>query len=164
MLLVWWEKQSQPYLLVSTNWSNHLPWISSIWQTQPNGLLGMLAKLQKAIISFIVSVSPSVHPHGTTWFPLDGYTKKFYMWMFFFGNLPRKFKYMKTYIHLWYTLPEFFLEWERNKEYKKWHLVGFSYPHWITMHGQPHIRFTETLLSLSLMKQQFFTTHTIPQT
>ena len=23
-----------------------------------------------------------------------------------------------------------------------WHLVGFSYPHWITMHGQPHIRFT----------------------
>ena len=29
----------------------------------------------------------------------------------------------------------------RNKEYKKWHLVGFSYPHWITMHGQPHIRY-----------------------
>jgi len=29
---------------------------------------------------------------------------------------------------------------KRNKEYKKWHLVGFSYPHWITMHGQPHIR------------------------
>jgi hypothetical protein len=27
------------------------------------------------------------------------------------------------------------------KEYKKWHLVGFSYPHWITMHGQPHIKF-----------------------
>jgi hypothetical protein len=27
------------------------------------------------------------------------------------------------------------------KKYKKWHLVGFSYPHWITMHGQPHIRF-----------------------
>ena len=22
-----------------------------------------------------------------------------------------------------------------------WHLVGFSYPHWITMHGQPHIRY-----------------------
>ena len=30
---------------------------------------------------------------------------------------------------------------KRNKEYKKRHLVGFSYPHWITMHGQPHIRF-----------------------
>ena len=30
----------------------------------------------------------------------------------------------------------------RNKEYKKWHLVGFSYPHWITTHGHPHIRFT----------------------
>ena len=29
---------------------------------------------------------------------------------------------------------------KRNKEYKNWHLVRFSYPHWITMHGQPHIR------------------------
>jgi hypothetical protein len=28
---------------------------------------------------------------------------------------------------------------KRNKKYKKGHLVGFSYPHWITMHGQPHI-------------------------
>ena len=25
---------------------------------------------------------------------------------------------------------------------KKWHLVGFSYPHWITMRRQPHIRST----------------------
>ena len=29
------------------------------------------------------------------------------------------------------------------KNTKKWHLVGFSYPHWITMHGQPRIRFKE---------------------
>ena len=28
-----------------------------------------------------------------------------------------------------------------------WHLVGFSYPHWITMHGQPHIRFIRDVLS-----------------
>jgi len=28
------------------------------------------------------------------------------------------------------------------KNTKKWHLVGFSYPHWITMHGQPHIGIT----------------------
>ena len=27
----------------------------------------------------------------------------------------------------------------------KWHVVGFSYPHWITMHGEPHIRFTQLL-------------------
>ena len=32
--------------------------------------------------------------------------------------------------------------WKRNKEYENWHLVGFSYPHWITVHGQPHIRFS----------------------
>ena len=25
------------------------------------------------------------------------------------------------------------------KNCEKWHLVGFSYPHWITTHGQPHI-------------------------
>ena len=29
---------------------------------------------------------------------------------------------------------------KRNKEYKKWQLVGFSHPHWITIHGQPHIK------------------------
>ena len=34
---------------------------------------------------------------------------------------------------------------KRNKEYKKWHPVGFSYPRWITMHGQPHIRFSYTV-------------------
>ena len=37
----------------------------------------------------------------------------------------------------------------RNKQYKKWHLVGFSYPHWITMHGQPHIRLVLTVLMAS---------------
>ena len=37
---------------------------------------------------------------------------------------------------------------KRNKGYKKWHLVGFSYPHWITMHGQPHIRFGNVSLFL----------------
>jgi hypothetical protein len=31
---------------------------------------------------------------------------------------------------------------KRSKEYKKWHLVGFSYPRWIMMHGQPHISVT----------------------
>jgi len=31
----------------------------------------------------------------------------------------------------------------REKRIKKLHLVGFSYPHWIAMHGQPHIGFTD---------------------
>ena len=41
---------------------------------------------------------------------------------------------------------------KRNKEYKKWHLVGFSYPHWITMHVQPHIRI-ETFLTVRRTEQ-----------
>jgi len=28
---------------------------------------------------------------------------------------------------------------------KKNQLLGFSYPHWFTMHGQPHIRFTQLM-------------------
>ena len=39
---------------------------------------------------------------------------------------------------------------KRNKEYKKWHLFGFSYPHGITMHGQPHIRFKKILFPTGL--------------
>ena len=45
---------------------------------------------------------------------------------------------------------------KRNKEYKKWHLVGFSYPHWITMHGQPHIRFTNKVIKKTLNLQKLY--------
>ena len=45
--------------------------------------------------------------------------------------------------------------WKRNKEYKTWHLVRFSYPHWITMHGQTHIRFTETSVKILLFQLNF---------
>jgi len=34
--------------------------------------LGAFAKLQKATISFVMSVCPSVRPNGTTQLPLDG--------------------------------------------------------------------------------------------
>ena len=34
---------------------------------------------------------------------------------------------------------------EEKQRTQKWHLVGFSYPHWITMHGQPHIKFTRSM-------------------
>jgi hypothetical protein len=37
-------------------------------------LLGAFAELRKATISFVMSVSPSVRPHGTTWLPLDEFT------------------------------------------------------------------------------------------
>jgi len=33
--------------------------------------LGLCAKFQKATVSFVLSISLSVHPHGTTWLLLD---------------------------------------------------------------------------------------------
>ena len=42
---------------------------------------------------------------------------------------------------------------KRNKEYKKWHLVVFPYPHWITMHGQPHIRNLEVLVLMTMIRK-----------
>jgi hypothetical protein len=39
-------------------------------------VLGALVKLRKAAISFFMSVGVSVRPHGTTRFPLDGFSKK----------------------------------------------------------------------------------------
>jgi hypothetical protein len=37
-------------------------------------LLGTFAKLRIATISFVMSVCPSVRPHGTAWLPLDGFS------------------------------------------------------------------------------------------
>ena len=41
-------------------------------------VMNALAKLQKATISFVISlrpsVRPSVHPHGKTELPLDGFS------------------------------------------------------------------------------------------
>jgi len=40
--------------------------------------LGTFAKLRIATISFVMSISPSVHvsvyPHGPTWLPLGGFS------------------------------------------------------------------------------------------
>jgi len=36
-------------------------------------LLGTFAKLQKGTISFVMSVPPSVCPHGKIWFSRDGF-------------------------------------------------------------------------------------------
>jgi hypothetical protein len=49
--------------------------VSNIGFLGGGGTLGALAKLQKATVSFVVSVclSPSVRPHGTTQLPLDGF-------------------------------------------------------------------------------------------
>jgi hypothetical protein len=37
-------------------------------------LLGRFAKLRNVTVSFVMPVRPSVCLHGTTWFPLDGYS------------------------------------------------------------------------------------------
>jgi hypothetical protein len=37
-------------------------------------LLGAIAKLRKATISFVIYVYPSVRPHGTTRLTLDGFS------------------------------------------------------------------------------------------
>jgi hypothetical protein len=84
----------------------------------------MLVKLQKATISFIMSVCPSVHLSihmeqlGSHW--TDIY-KIWYLNVFFKSvtknlNFIKIWKeqwvlYMKNYVHIWYYLPEFFLEW-----------------------------------------------------
>jgi hypothetical protein len=36
--------------------------------------IGAFAKFRKATVSFVMSVSPSIRPHGTTWLPLDGFS------------------------------------------------------------------------------------------
>ena len=46
-----------------------LCWLSAVLYLD---FLGAFANLQKATISFVMSVRPSVSPHGTTRFPLDG--------------------------------------------------------------------------------------------
>ena len=47
-----------------------------------------------------------------------------------------------------------------------WHLVGFSYPLWITMHGQPHIRFNSLqpfeFAGIIQQKMKQHTCHLIP--
>jgi len=50
--------------------------------------LGTFAKLRKAIFSYIMSV----HPHGTTRLPLDGFSLNL-IFEYFFENLSRKFRF-----------------------------------------------------------------------
>jgi hypothetical protein len=53
-------------------------------------LSGAFAKLRKATISFVVSVRPSVCPHGTTRLPLDGFSWNLMSEYFFFSKFCRK--------------------------------------------------------------------------
>ena len=87
--------------------------------------LGAFATFRKANFSFVMFVSPSVCPCLSAWNNSALTWRIFlktYIWVFF-ENLSGKFKfywnlttitvlYMKTYVHLWSYLAEFFLEWE----------------------------------------------------
>jgi hypothetical protein len=68
--------------------SNPAPVLFSLlilWR-QRTSFLGAFAKLGKATVSFVMSV----HRHGSTWLPLDGFSWE--IWAFF-ENLSRKFKF-----------------------------------------------------------------------
>jgi hypothetical protein len=79
-----------------------------------------VCKIWKATISFY-HVCLSVHPHGTTRLPLDGF-----LWNLIFQDFSKICPeissfikiwqgywvlYIKTYVHLWYYLAQFFLGW-----------------------------------------------------
>jgi hypothetical protein len=52
-----------------------LPLVLNNLDSVPNSkLLGMFAKLRRAVISFVIPVRSTVIPHGTTQFPLDGFS------------------------------------------------------------------------------------------
>ena len=84
--------------------------------------LGAFAKLRKVTISFVVSVCPSVHPHGTTRLPLGGlwwnlifeYFSKICREISSFIEIWQELRelYTKAYIHLLSYLAQLFLEWE----------------------------------------------------
>jgi hypothetical protein len=85
--------------------------------------LGSFGKLRKATISFVMYVCLAVRPSACNISaPTVRIFIKFHVWLFF-ENLSGKFKchynltritelYVKTYVHLWKCLAEFFLEWD----------------------------------------------------
>ena len=67
--------------------------------------LSAFAQLRMATIGFFMSVCLSVHPHGTTRLPPDGFSRNF-VFEYFFENLSRKFKLHEHLTKLAGTLHE----------------------------------------------------------
>jgi len=84
--------------------------------------LGTFAQLRKMTISCVTCVCPSVRPHGTDRLPLGGlswnlifeYFSKIRRENSSFVNIWQELQvlYMKTNVHFWSYLAQFFLEWE----------------------------------------------------
>jgi len=53
-------------------------------------LFRSVRKIAKSDYIFVMSVYPSVRPHGTTWLPGDGFSRNL-IFKSFFENLSRKF-------------------------------------------------------------------------
>jgi len=63
-----------------------------IIQNEKYKILGAFVKLRKATISFVTAVSPSVRPHGTTLFSMDGFSLNL-MFDYSLQNPLRNFKF-----------------------------------------------------------------------
>ena len=76
----------------------------------PASLLAAFAKLRKATTSFVMSVRPSVRPHVTILFSLNGFSWKFIFEYFFW-------KYFNKF--------QFGLKYDKNNGYFLWRLTYF---------------------------------------
>ena len=65
--------------------------------------LGGFAKLRKATISFVMSVCPSIGPHGTTRLLLDGFSWSV-IYKYFFENMSRKLQFNKNLVRIMASL------------------------------------------------------------
>jgi len=89
-----------------------------------SAFLGTFAKLQKVTISFAMSLHSSVCPSAWNYLAPNGQVFiKFYIFDYLIQNISRNLKfywnltritvlYIKTFVHLWQSLSEFFLEWK----------------------------------------------------
>jgi hypothetical protein len=75
------------------------------WEVEAESL-GAFAILRKATISFIMSVRPSIQPHGTTWPPLDGFSR-YLIFEYFSKIFQKKFKFHENRTRMNYTLHEY---------------------------------------------------------
>jgi hypothetical protein len=95
-----------------------------MWKTPTQfcPFLGAFAKLQKATISFIMSVRPSVRPNETIRLPLEWFSRNLILQ--YFSKICRensslikiwqeeRVLYVKTNKHFWSYLAQYFLEWK----------------------------------------------------
>jgi len=79
------------------NWVMFVVWIGWILQNRlPVSIFKRLRKFAKAIISFVMSVCPSLRPHGTTRLILNGFS-----WNFIFERFSKICGQNSNFIKIW---------------------------------------------------------------